>query len=81
MAVGDDVELYWATDQAYVVSPATDGVYLLHDAAQTTPYARPAIPSVIGSITFVSALNKTKVAPLPVYGYGQVGNVTVTIGP
>jgi hypothetical protein len=81
MAVGDDVELYWATDQAYVVSPATDGVYLLHDAAQTTPYARPAIPSVIGSITFVSALNKTKVAPLPVYGYGQVGTVTVTIGP
>jgi hypothetical protein len=78
MAAGDDVELYWATDQAYVVSPATDGVYLLHDAAQVSPYARPAIPSVIGSITFVSALNKTKVAPLPVYGYGQVGAVTVS---
>jgi hypothetical protein len=78
---GDEVELYWATDLAGDPSVPTDGVYIYHDAAQTTPYARPAIPSVIGSITFVSALNKVKVAPLPVYGYGQVGVVTVTIGP
>ena len=75
---GDEVELYWATDLAGDPSVPTDGVYIYHDAAQTTPYARPAIPSVIGSITFVSALNKVKVAPLPVYGYGQVGAVTVT---
>lgn len=52
---GDEIELYWATDKANVVSPAADGVYMYHDAAQTTPYARPAIPSAIGSITFVSA--------------------------
>ena len=53
---GDQIELWWATNQAYSVSPATDGVYIYHDAAQTVPYVRPAIPSVIGSITFVSRL-------------------------
>lgn len=53
---GDEIELYWATDLAYDNSPATDGVYIYHDAAQTVPYARPAVPSVIGSITFVSRL-------------------------
>jgi hypothetical protein len=55
--VGDEIKLYWATDQAYATSPATDGVYMLHDPVQTTPYARPAIPSAIGSITYVSAIN------------------------
>jgi hypothetical protein len=54
--VGDEIELYWATDLKGTVSPAVDGVYIFHDPAQTTPYARPAIPSAIGSITFVSAL-------------------------
>ena len=53
---GDKIELWWATNQAYSTSPATDGVYIFHDAAQTVPYARPAIPSVIGSITFISRL-------------------------
>lgn len=78
---GDEIELYWATNKANVVSPATDGVYMFHDAAWTTPgnpYARPAVPSAIGSIVFMSALNKPNVAPLPVYGYGQVGAVSVT---
>jgi hypothetical protein len=56
VAVGDEIELYWATDQADVVSPAADGILLFHDAAQTSPFARPAIPSVIGSIVWVSAL-------------------------
>jgi hypothetical protein len=54
--VGDEIELYWATDQANVVSPAADGILLFHDAAQASPFARPAIPSVIGSIVWVSAL-------------------------
>ena len=53
---GDEIELYWATSKANVVSPAADGVYMFHDAASASPYARPAIPSAIGSITFVSAL-------------------------
>ena len=56
VAVGDEIELYWATNKANVVSPAADGVYMFHDAAQTTPFARPAIPSAIGSITYVSAI-------------------------
>lgn len=52
----DEIELYWATDLAGNPTTPTDGVYMFHDAAQTSPYARPAIPSAIGSITFVSAL-------------------------
>lgn len=50
------VELVWATDQAYSTTGPVDGVYIYADAAQTTPYIRPAIPSAIGSITFVSAI-------------------------
>lgn len=53
---GDDIELWWATDLAYNPTGPVDGVYIFHDTAQTSPYARPAVPSVIGSITFVSAL-------------------------
>jgi len=53
---GDEIELYWATDLAGNPTTPTDGVYIFHDAAQVSPYARPAIPSAIGSITFVSAL-------------------------
>lgn len=53
---GDTIELYWATDLAGNPTTPTDGVYMFHDAAQTTPYPRPAIPSAIGSITFVSAI-------------------------
>jgi hypothetical protein len=53
---GDEMELYWATNQAYNTSPATDGVYIEAIAAQTSPYARPAIPSALGSITFVSSI-------------------------
>ena len=51
---GDEIELYWATDLAGNPTTPTDGIYIFHDAAQTVPYARPAIPSAIGSITFVS---------------------------
>jgi hypothetical protein len=53
---GDTISLYWATSQAYSISPATDGIYIEYIAAQTSPYARPAVPSAIGSITFVSRL-------------------------
>lgn len=53
---GDEIELYWATNLAGNPTTPTAGVYMFHDAAQTTPFARPAIPSAIGSITFVSAL-------------------------
>ena len=53
---GDTIALYWATNQAYRVSPAADGIYIEYLAAQTSPYPRPATPSAIGSITFVSRL-------------------------
>jgi hypothetical protein len=49
----DYVQLYWATDLA-ATSGGVTGVYMFADPVQTTPYARPAIPSAIGSITFVS---------------------------
>jgi hypothetical protein len=54
--VGDTISLYWATGQAYSISPAVSGVYIEYLAAQASPYARPATPSAIGSITFVSRL-------------------------
>jgi hypothetical protein len=53
---GDEMELYWAAEAAYRASPARDGIYMEALAAQTSPYVRPANPSAIGSITFVSRL-------------------------
>jgi hypothetical protein len=54
--VGDEIELYWATDLAGNPTTPTAGVYIFHDAAQVSPFARPAIPSAIGSISWVSAI-------------------------
>jgi hypothetical protein len=56
LEAGDELELYWAADAAYRVSPARDGIYIEAIAAQASPYIRPAVPSAIGSITFVSRL-------------------------
>lgn len=53
---GDQFQLYWATDKAYNTTGPVDGVYMEYQAAQTSPYALPEIPSAIGSITFVSEL-------------------------
>jgi hypothetical protein len=52
---GDKVGLWWGVDQAATSGGAT-GIYMFYEGAQTTPLAHPAVPSVIGSITFVSAL-------------------------
>lgn len=52
---GDTVGLWWGTDQAATSGGAT-GVYIYYRGAQTSPMAYPAVPSAIGSITFVSAL-------------------------
>ena len=54
--VGDEIELVWATDQAYSTSGPVDGIYMFSNTAQTSPFARPSLPSAIGSITYVSAL-------------------------
>jgi len=58
LAVGDELQLYWATDQAYNPVGPVDGIYMFQDDAWTNPpnpYDRPDIPSAIGAITFVSA--------------------------
>lgn len=55
MEAGDSVGLWWGTDQAATSGGAT-GIYIDYKAAQTTPMPYPAVPSAIGSITFVSAL-------------------------
>ena len=52
---GNTVGLWWGTDQA-ATSGGADGIYIDYRAAQTSPMAYPAVPSAIGSITFVSAL-------------------------
>lgn len=72
----DEVALYWATGQAATSGGGT-GVYLHHEAAQTTPYAHPAVPSALGSIVFVSALPQPNVGN--VFASGYVGTVTVSI--
>jgi hypothetical protein len=79
--VGDEIELYWATDLAGNPTTPTNGVYLLHDDPQTSPFARPAIPSVIGSITFVSSVILDLARPSSVSASCSVGTVTVTIAP
>jgi hypothetical protein len=86
-AVGDVIKLYWATNQAYQVSPSVDGVYLYAEAANTTPpdpYPHPAIPSVVVTLTYVSSLTTAgdansfeEVAPISVTGFGQIGTVIV----
>jgi hypothetical protein len=51
---GDEVRLWWATEQAYNPVGPVAGVYIRSFAAQTLPYVRPATPSAIGTIVFVS---------------------------
>lgn len=55
VAAGQRITLHWATELA-ATSGGVTGVYIHADPAQTSPYVRPAIPSAVGSITFVSAL-------------------------
>lgn len=55
MNADDYVELWWATDQAYNPVGPVDGIYIAYEAAQTSPYAHPSVPSALGTITFVSA--------------------------
>ena len=80
VAAGDEIELYWATDLAGNPTTPTDGIYIFHDAAQVSPYARPAIPSVIGSIVYLSAPSdpKTQITPVGVVGVGGIGTPVVT---
>jgi hypothetical protein len=56
VAAGDAIKLYWATNQAYNTTGPVEGVYMEYLPAQTVPFACPAAPSSIGSITFVSTI-------------------------
>lgn len=79
---GDDIELYWATDLAGNPVGPVDGVYIFHDAAQVSPpYDRPAIPSAIGSIVYLSAPPdpKTQITPIGVRGTGFIGTLTLVV--
>lgn len=73
---GDYIEIMW--------HPSDLGVTIEHyPAVAASPGVTPAIPatpSVIVGVTFASAqFPPTKrVAPLPVFGFGQLGTVTVT---
>jgi hypothetical protein len=51
----DEIRLWWATDTA-ATSGGTLGVFMDSLPAQTVPYIRPANPSAVGSIVFVSRL-------------------------
>lgn len=55
VAVGDEIELVWATDTAYNPTGPVDGIYIFYQAAQTSPFAMPSTPSAIGSIAYLSA--------------------------
>jgi hypothetical protein len=55
MNAGDTVGLWWGTEQA-AVSGGADGIFIFASAAQTTPMPYPSVPSMIGSITFVSSI-------------------------
>ena len=50
----DTVSLWWATTNA-ATSGGVLGLYIFAEPAQTTPFNHPAVPSALGSITFVSA--------------------------
>lgn len=56
LQAGDYVSLYAAVAQAYVPA-TTPGVYMEAYAAQTSPFAMPAIPSVVATLSFVSNLS------------------------
>lgn len=56
LQAGDSVSLYAAVQQAYVPSPLAQGVYMEAYAAQVSPFAMPAIPSVVATLSFVSNL-------------------------
>ena len=53
---GDVVGLYWATQQGATANGSADGIFIEALPASASPYPRPAIPSSIGTISFVSGI-------------------------
>lgn len=56
LAPGDTVELYAAVSQAYSPTVPSTGIYMEAYPAQTSPFAMPAIPSVVATLSFVSSI-------------------------
>lgn len=54
LVAGDNVGLWWGTATA-ATSGGTLGTYIIAQGAQTVPMPYPAVPSAIGSITFLSS--------------------------
>ena len=52
----DEIRLWWATEKAYNLVGPVNGVYMEALTAQTLPYVRPANPSAVGSIVYVSRI-------------------------
>lgn len=72
------VELMWRVSNTAVTIEQLPAV----TASPGVTPAIPATPSVIIGVTFVSAQFPpvTRVAPLPVFGFGQIGDISVTTG-
>jgi hypothetical protein len=71
----DYIEIMWRVSDTSVSIKH----YAAISASGTTP-AIPATPSVIVSVVYISAQfpTTTYVAPLPVFGFGQIGTITVS---
>lgn len=76
MEANDYVQIMWRTSDVGVTLQALPAV----TANPGVTPAIPATPSVLLSVQFVSAQYPpvTRVAPLPVFGFGQIGNITVS---
>ena len=74
-ADGQYIEIMWRVSNTGVSIEALPAV----TASPGVTPAIPATPSIIVGITHVSAQFPpvTRVAPLPVIGFGQIGNVSV----
>lgn len=53
---GDTVEMWAAVAQAYSPTVPSTGIYMEAYAASTSPFARPSIPSVVATLSFVSSV-------------------------
>ena len=77
---GESIGLWWATDLAADPLIPKEGVWMEFEAAQTSPpYDRPANPSAIGSIVYVSAPVPalTQITPIGVLASGLVNDVSI----
>jgi hypothetical protein len=75
LAANDYVQIMWRVSDVAVTIPAFPAIAA---SAGVTP-AIPATPSALVIVAFISAMHPipTIVAPLPVFGFGQIGTISV----